>query len=415
MFKRSSLALLFLLFPICLTACQELKARDEANAGKDALLECNIESAFIHFTNAHEIIDDNNDINIGLATSELFFTLNSTEFTNIFLKSGFTQSFQEFCLQNIHTQQEHPSEPQDQQSPDACASNFHTSAQNIKLPHPCATSEQCKYIEYIPPDLTWKDIIYALNNNRDHLEHISQLFAQTADTLTSPYALHDIFNVSTLNIHPADLYFFASLINLSLLIASAADNYKNTFSVTQTLQNDDCIAYAAFLNQNIGIAASPVDISEYKSKFLSAFKYINKAFQQAKIIREDFDANTAPCPPQVSLLQWSDVPYGVMDNILSLTSSFQTEPFIIQDILSPEVMLDLNSLLSALPARAQSAPFASCREDELHLDLSIYIRAINDATSPDLLDTASDQLDLHPDLSYRLSSGWRQWTPLDLF
>lgn len=417
MFKHSNTASLILILPICLTACQELKARDEANAGKDALLECNFESAFIHFTNAHEIIDDNNDINIGLATSELLLTLNSKDFTNIIYKFGFTQNLQEFCLQNINPPENSPPKqnPIGQQPPDACASNFHSNTHNINLPHSCANTNQCNYIDHIQPTLTWNDIIHAFNNNRAHLEHISQLFAQTADALDSPYALHDVFNISTLNIHPADLFFFASLIDLSLLIVSATDNYKNSFSVAQTLQNDECLAYAAFLNQNMGIADSPVDISEYKSKLLSALKYINKAFQQAKIIREDFDSNTAPCPPQGSLLQWSDVPYGVMDNIVSLTSAYQSEPFIIQDILSPDVMLDLNSFLSALPSRAQSTPFASCREDELHLDLSIYIRAINDATSPDLLDTSSDQLELHPDLSYRLSSGWRQWTPLDLF
>ena len=143
--------------------------------------------------------------------------------------------------------------------------------------------------------------------------------------------------------------------------------------------------------------------------------YINKTFQQAKIIREDFDSNTNPCPPQISLLQWSDVPYGVMDNIVSLTSAFQSEPYTIHDIITPDVTIDLNSFLSELPVRAPNAPFASCNNDSLRLDFSLYIRAINDATSPDLLSTDSEQFEFHPDLSYRLSSGWRQWTPLDLF
>lgn len=415
MFKHSNTASLILILPICFTACQELKARDEANAGKDALLECNFESAFIHFTNAHEIIDDNNDINIGLATSELLFTLNSKDFTNIIYKFGFTQNIQEFCLQHINTPQEQPSEPQDQHAPDACASNFHTSTQNINLPHSCANTNQCNYIDHIQPTLTWNDIIHAFNNNRAHLEHISQLFAQTADALDSPYALHDVFNISTLNINPADLYFFAAIIDLSLFITTTSNLYKNAFSVVQTIQTDDCQTYAAFLNQNIGIADSPVDISEYKSNFLSALKYINKTFQQAKIIREDFDSNTNPCPPQISLLQWSDVPYGVIDNIVSLTSAFQSAPYTIHDIITPDVTIDLNSLLSELPVRAPNAPFASCNNDSLRLDFSLYIRAINDATSPDLLSTDSEQFELHPDLSYRLSSGWRQWTPLDLF
>lgn len=415
MFKHSNTASLILILPICLTACQELKARDEANAGKDALLECNFESAFIHFTNAHEIIDDNNDINIGLATSELLFTLNSKDFTNIIYKFGFTQNIQEFCLQHINTPQEQPSEPQDQHAPDACASNFHTSTQNINLPHSCANTNQCNYIDHIQPTLTWNDIIHAFNNNRAHLEHISQLFAQTADALDSPYALHDVFNISTLNINPADLYFFAAIIDLSLFITTTSNLYKDAFSVVQTIQTDDCQTYAAFLNQNIGIADSPVDISEYKSNFLSALKYINKTFQQAKIIREDFDSNTNPCPPQISLFQWSDVPYGVIDNIVSLTSAFQSAPYTIHDIITPDVTIDLNSFLSELPVRAPNAPFASCNNDSLRLDFSLYIRAINDATSPDLLSTDSEQFELHPDLSYRLSSGWREWTPLDLF
>ncbi|MBQ9396500.1 MAG: hypothetical protein IJU23_13430 [Proteobacteria bacterium] len=404
------LCLDFLLFStvICLSACQELKARDEANEGKDALIECDFESAFLHFTNAHDIIDDNDDINIGLATSELLLTLDSEEFTLIFNRLGFTQSIGEFCQQNIHNEQKQ------QTSSDGCQTSIRT--QNIKLPHPCASLEQCHYSDYIDTELTWNDILSAFELHRTHFEHISTLFAQTASHLEGNYSIHDVFGMDTLNIHPADLYFFAAMTDLSLFITSAAGHYKNTFSVYQTLQTQECQPYSEFLNQNIGIASEPVDISKYEPQFISALSHIHHAFQNSKKIREDFDASTDPCPPRVSLLQWQNVPYGVTDNILSLTAAFQSNPYIIKDILSPDISIDLKALFSAFPVRLTEQTLASCDHDNhIEINYAIYIEAINACTSPALFSTDSNQFELAPGLSYRLSSGWRHWTPVDLF
>ena len=408
---KSTFYLKFLLIVIasCLLACQEIKARDEANEGKDALLNCDFESAFIHFENAHDIIQDNDDINIGLATSELLLTLNAKEFTDIFYQLGFTQSVQDFCIQNINRKKE----TQEQTTSDGCHSSLNI--QMMTFSHPCANSEQCQYKEYIQPELTWHDILNVFELYRTNFEHISTLFAQTASHLTSNYTIHDIFGTDAIHIHRADLYFFAALIELSLFVTSTANHYQTTFSVYQTLITDECIACSDFLNQNIGIADSTVDASEYEPQLLSAFSYIHQAFQYAKAIRTDYDNSSDSCPPKVSLLNWSDVPYGVTDNILSLTSAFQTKPYIIQDIISPEITLDLHALLTSMPSRQSTQTLASCNNLQLEIHYSNYINAINTNTSPALLNADTDQFELAPGLSYRLSSGWRHWTPMMLF
>lgn len=403
---NKALLIILLLLPLC-CGCEELRARDEANAGKDALLECNFESAFIHFSNAHDIMDHNNDINIGLAASELLLTLNSNDFKNLFQAFGFTQSIQDFCLQNINSHQDQY-HSQDQNI-DSCSSGI---SSNIQLPHTCSESVHCDRFEYIDPKLEWKDIFEAISTHVQNFEHISDLFAETADQLREPYTIRDIFGFSELYIHPADLYFFAAIFELSMFVTSVASQYKTSFSVAKSLQTEDCQTYAEYINQNMGISDHPIEVSPYINMLRKSFKHLNSAFTQAQKILKDTLERTDACPPKVSILQWSEVPYGVTDDILSLASSFATEPHIIKDIISPNITLDLNTL--SFPARQPQDALASCPNDHIHIDYSIYIQAINDCTSPDLLSNNRDQIELSPGLSYRLSSGWRRWTPADL-
>lgn len=402
---NKALLITLLLLPLC-CGCEELRARDEANAGKNALLECNFENAFIHFSNAHDILDHNNDINIGLAASELLLTLNSKEFTNLFNAFGFTQSIQDLCLKNIDIpQDQHHTQDQDINS---CNSGI---SSNIQLPHTC-NEVHCNHFEYIDPKLEWKDIFDAIDTHAHSFEHISELFAETADQLSTPYTIRNIFGFSELHIHSADLYFFAAILELSRFVTSVASQYKTSFSVAKSLQIEDCTSYAEYINQNIGISEHPIEISPYIHTLRKSFKHLNSAFTQAQEILKDNLSRTDACPSKVSLLQWSEVPYGVTDDILSLASSFNTEPYIIKDILSPSITLDLNAL--SFPTRQPQEPLASCQNNHIHIDYSIYIQAINACTSPDLLSDNRDQFELSSELSYRLSSGWRRWTPADL-
>ena len=108
------------------------------------------------------------------------------------------------------------------------------------------------------------------------------------------------------------------------------------------------------------------------------------------------------------------MPYGVMDNIISISSAFRQKPTVIQDIFSPEISVDLSALLKHLPIRNANEPIVSCDGNGSVGMMGIYIEFLNRYITPPLFEPDIDQFKLHHDISYRLSSGWHKWTPADL-
>ena len=286
----------------------------------------------------------------------------------------------------------------------------------MKWPYPCDDFEHCDYIAYIDKSLEWHEIIETVSDNRWELLRSSYIITDVANHMKEPYVIEDVLGVKRLTIQRSDLYLFSAMVKLLVFASDVAAVYENRFSVSESLDDRNCRNQMDILNRYIGIAAELPDVSDSIIVFTDMMADIENAFVNARLLRDEYDNDTSQkCGNSVSIFNWVEVPYGVMDNIISVASAFKQDPVVISDVFSPDLRIDLSGLLQHLPVRTSEEPVVSCGDNGLEAAYGIYIKYFNDYVNPPLFEPDTEHFDLHHDINYRLSSGWRKWTVLDLF
>ncbi len=404
---------IFLYILICLLciSCEMIEARDNAYAGRDALKSCDFYNAYKYFSESYALVKDDQDVSLGYAFSCLLAILDSEPFSGILMRLGMTSTIGEFCIDRTNR----PNDETQTNSQDRCSGddvNIHS----MQWPHPCSETEHCNdYISYIDTSLQWHDIIDAIDKNRRELLRSSNIITDVANHMKAPYVINDVLGYSSLTIHQADLYLLSAAVKTLVFASDIASAYENKFSVYDTLDDRICTHQASIINQYIGVANSTPDLFQSMVIFTDMMSDIEKAFVHAHQLRESNDnKDSQSCGEAISIFNWTNVPYGVMDNIISISSAFRQKPTVIQDIFSPEISVDLSALLKHLPIRNANEPIVSCDGDGSVGMMGIYIEFLNRYITPPLFEPDIDQFKLHHDISYRLSSGWRKWTPADL-
>ena len=399
-------------------ACDEIEARNHAYAGRDDLKECDFESAYDHFEKAYGVLKNYEEVAIGTAFSLLLKTLHTEEMAQLQLHLGLTQTIQQFCLQQVEKNkaEEENQTQEDTKESDCAASPYpDISGSTVSWPHPCAGLDDCKFAEYIDTALQWQDVIQTIIHNRDALLDSSNILARAAEHMDEAYTMDDIFGLDHIALHPADIYLIAGMLKMLVAAADIASLYDTSFSVRDALNTSDCQKQTDLLNAHLGVAQNATTVSATPDLFNTAMIHFADAFRTGQELRSDVDNNEPEddeCIEIVSLFRWLDIPYGVSDNIIAITSAFSQLQAIPADVLLPDVTFDLSALFSDLPTRTPDNIVFSC--DASQANYKIYIDAINRITTPYLLKPDEPRFHLNPDIGYRMSSGWRRWSFTDL-
>ena len=407
--RRIGFCILALILAICTCACDELTARDEAYKGLDALKACDFYGAQQHFAEAYPVLKDKPAVELGFAFSILFGALDAPDFSSLLMRLGMTSTLQEVCL-NRNERPVYDTIAGE----DDCLSN-RSGEHDIEWPYLCTDSADCDGLSHIDPSLLWWDIVDVIQQNRNTLLRTSSMFSNAANHMSAPYTVDNMLGFRSLTIHQADLLFFAAIIKTLVFLSDVATKYETRFSVVQTLDHTYCSQQADIINRYVGIAGNSPNLSDSISLVKSIFFDIELAFVHARLLREAYDNDPqSQCARNLSIFKWTNVPYGVMDNIISFASAFRQSQVVVRDVFSPDIQIHLSALLSNLPARTMQQTIVMCVRDELDAVLGIYVQYLNQYITPPLFEPGLESFKLHHDTSYRLSSGWRRWSFADL-
>ena len=394
---------------ICGCACNELTARDEAYKGLDALRACDFYGAQQHFSEAYPVLKDKPAVELGFAFAILLGALDAPDFSSLLMRLGMTSTLRDFCLK----QNERPAYDIIV-GEDDCLSN-RSGGHDIEWPYPCTDSADCDGLSHIDPSLLWGDIVDVIQQNRNTLLSTSSMFSNAANHMSAPYTADNMMGLRSITIHQADLLFFAAIIKTLVFLSDVATQYETQFSVVQTLERKDCLKQADIINRYVGIAGNSPNLYDSESLVKSIFFDIELAFVHARLLREAYDSDSNPqCAQNLSIFKWTNVPYGVMDNIISFASAFRQTPVVVHDIFTPELQINLPELLGNLPIRTTEQLLVSCDRNKLALSAGVYIQYLNQYISPPLFEPGLETFKIHHDITYRASTGWRRWTFFDL-
>lgn len=397
-------------------SCAALEARDEAYAGRDALLACDFSLAVRHFESAYRVLDHHSEVTFGYGVATILDVLNAPDVRDVLIKLGASRDVTSLCLEwkaredSVDTDKGNTESPTDDCEPlflrDIVFSNKES-----------CLNESCSLVSGIDSALTWHTVFSVIEHHKTRLSLAAELLSLSASQWDEAYTLEDIFGVKTLGIHPADAFLLAALIEGILFVSEIAGHYDTQFGIRDTFEDKDCESNAAYLNAVVGLPNTDgAGYAVNRVHFERCMKYLKSAFEKAYQLREVVDrAQTVDCDTTQSLLSWTTVPYGVMDNVISLCAAFEQEPYVIQELLAPDLSVDMVYFLTHLPYRSPTEPFFVCAQDQLELKYEFLIEAINCVTTPNLLAEGEGTLKLDSQFSYRLSSGWLKWTPLDLW
>ena len=126
----------------------------------------------------------------------------------------------------------------------------------VSWPHPCAGEDHCKAVAHIADALLWQDLIASQQNARSDLLYASSLMTKTAHKMDEANVLSDLFGISQIALHPADLDLMAGLIAGIVALSDVATHDDTAFFVKASL-DDDCPKRTALLNAYFGVVQSP--------------------------------------------------------------------------------------------------------------------------------------------------------------
>ncbi len=235
-------------------SCAELEARNEAYAGKDALLACQFSDAVEHFERAYRVLSHHPDVTFGLAVALLLDTLAEDDVSSILYEMGFTQDITSFCSDMMERDT-----PKDEPGEDICVSGLGGQHASVVWPHPCWNSGDCSIWEHLDQALSWMDIVSVIQRHEAQLSLVSELLVSTADELDDAYTLEDVFGYKKLTIHAADLYLFSGLMELARVVTDIVVHYALDFSVYDTFVGDSCWEHAQYLNHHLGFQREGVE------------------------------------------------------------------------------------------------------------------------------------------------------------
>lgn len=408
--NRVVLYVLLMSAMLVMAGCAELEARNQAYAGKDALMACDFSEAVDHFERAYGVLSHNPDVTFGLAVSLLLDTLSQEDVSSVLDGMGFTQDIASFCLDMMAR------EPSDDSDAEECGSPHESLDSSVVWPHPCLNFNTCSLWDYVDSELRWLDLVRLTERHDARFALMADLFAATASEVDGAYTIEDVLGYKKLTFHAADLYFLSGLMDLARFAIQIASHYELDFSIEASFVGEHCVDRAAYLNRYLCIAGNAPGTHVDIRVFERGVDRLHRAFEEAYTLRERIDkSEPEPCMPSYSLLHWNRVPYGVLDNLITFTASFAEAPYRVTEILYPDVVMDVDAFVHDLPFRDQETYLMTCQDEELISDLGLFIRAINRATTPNLLDESCASLCLSPEIGYRLSSGWRKWSLEELW
>ena len=209
------------------SACDQLDARDHAEKGRQNLENCEFESAYLNFKEAHDLYPSHHDILIGFALSELLWFADSPEVQNTLKQFGFNSTLSSLCTDN----------------PDSSNNSDKTCTTCEISDLPASENSFSFSVQNIDPALTWTDVVHSLSAHIDILENAAEHFSEIASFIDpeDPWRT-SAFGHDNIAFHKAD---FAAVSFAAYLLASVIrilNKYQFDFSVRDSIsafQNND--------------------------------------------------------------------------------------------------------------------------------------------------------------------------------
>lgn len=405
-----------------LGGCGKLEARDEAESGRDALLNCSFINGYAHFQNAYRLYDQNRDIIIGLAISELAVYADSQKIQSVLSRFGSNKNLNQVCRDHAENNDEF-----DKNEKNCLNFELHNLCSNKKIENTWLSEQNLAKID---PTLTWRNVTDALYENNELLLDAARHFYQAADNMDLSDVWHIEFSGQKLTFHKTD---FAAL-SFALYIASFCIDilaqYDLNFSVQKTLtalHNEDEKTLADLLNKNLGIPAKTSNVSYQPDKtyrsFISALQSLKLAVDGMIYIYEQNElenfvkVDDNGCRQHPALFYWELMYYGIIDDLgrLSAIDEISNGVLDLKDFIAPNTTFNLSTFLHNLPVQSGSDTIIDVdSHGAFQLHFQNIIRQFNTNFTPQLFDAEKGDFSLANQMNYRLNSAWLKWKPIKL-
>ena len=252
--------------------CDMLSAKQEADAGLEAMKSCQFQTAAIHFSEANDLYPKHQEIVLGLAVSELLSLTEMPEIQMLASKLGYQISLQSMCdtLNHENNNDNDSNISQDAELPNekcfAFSELFDTTGQeDIKDEDNSHSNDKTPFYTQIDPELTFQEAFQKLHLYLPVLKSASEHLTEAAQLMDSTYEINDVMGYHKLNIHPADIATLALIVidkeevemdedELMMTAVEVAVAYPMHYSIQQAvmiIEQNDNTGTANWINQHL--------------------------------------------------------------------------------------------------------------------------------------------------------------------
>ncbi|MBO4350746.1 MAG: hypothetical protein J6A01_07370 [Proteobacteria bacterium] len=393
------------------SGCDQLKAQKESAAGKDALLECDFENAYLHFRKADEYYPNHHEILIGLAISETIYFFDTPNMKDLLSKMGF-----QFTVQSLCQKLKEDDRNEDSAQPESC----HT-IDYSNLAHSFSKTDILSTEGYhstaIDPDLTWHDIVVTLNTRNSLLKSAAEHAFAAAKTNDPNYHIGNVFGYD-ITVHAAELGILSMVASLLSTVIEIAEQYRWDFSVQKTVKALETKDYSwlvqainnEFLHRK-NTSSFPTCLPEIQQT-IAALGFVVPLLKELKESEPQFDDHH--CPVQKSLLHWENLHYGILSDLEKashILDDSQTTASL-NELFDPTTSFDILCALQNLPNL--TIPVAKLYHSQWEWHFEEFQSQLNFCFTPKILDEQSPSFQCNDTFSFRLNSAWLNWNPKEL-
>ncbi|GEM_PF-7094795 len=398
-----------LLCLLCLlTGCDSYRARQEADAGIEAIQSCQFKIAYNHFKKADEYYPNHHEILIGLSISEFLYFLDTPDINTILSSLGFRWNVHSLCKTLAD-------QDSDRSSSDLQACHAFDSS---KLTASIAPNEiNALDPALINPNLTWQHIISSLQIHQHLLDQAAEHAYAAAKSNIPHYHAGNFFGYD-ITIHASEIAMLSITANLLSTFLDIVGLYEWDFSVKKTiesLQNDEDNWLIQTMSnkflQNKKNKTLPHTLDKIQQT-INALGFVVPYLQLFKTYLPESDAHG--CPIRNSLFHWETLPAGIIMDFEKASHILDASPSIasLNEFFDPEISIDLAFILQNPPALTM--PTAELNDSAWQWHFQELQQQLNAAFDPPILDENNPTFQLRDEFSFRLNSAWLKWNPRNL-
>lgn len=398
-----------LVFPwylvVCQTGCDDLKARQLANDGIDALAACDFDKANDKFNQAASYRPQDADLQFASTVAKLFNALNSTSATRLrellAIKMDNAWLFEKDGIFDRIRRKESLRSIQD---------SFLASAISCDQSWYQCIDEQAS--------VAW--VLFSLRRVLDDLSAITDDLIRVAETLEDAKEVEGLCELEPFFIHASDVYLIAAFIELASAIVIELEHYQWNITLVDSiryLQDGtvtptwiDHVNRAAFVpnsNELTQQDASQRTVTVTRhllrsfNAFVLAFDSLDKCRQGA-----DFNENH-------TLFGLGSVSKCMLDDLRvlaqQLVDGLARQTFVeLQAFFPGGCVWNLQELLAHPPTRTTDQPLLSVAADGgVQCQCASLLASIAQSLSPAVFEVRGNGLSLVDGTEYRVCSGWR--------